>query len=48
MIGTWMAANVRFVIIPGQRELVAAKLAGREPDPRPACAASSARSTTTT
>jgi uncharacterized membrane protein len=31
MIGTWMAANVRFVIIPGQRELVAAKLAGREP-----------------
>jgi len=33
MIGTWMAANVRFVIIPGQKELVAAKLAGREPDP---------------
>jgi uncharacterized membrane protein len=33
MIGTWMAANVRFVIIPGQRELVAAKLAGREPEP---------------
>jgi len=33
MIGTWMAANVRFVIIPGQQELVAAKLAGREPDP---------------
>jgi uncharacterized membrane protein len=32
MIGTWMAANVRFVIIPGQRELVAAKLANREPD----------------
>jgi len=31
MIGTWMAANVRFVIIPGQRELVAAKQAGREP-----------------
>jgi uncharacterized membrane protein len=33
MIGTWMVANVRFVIIPGQRELVAAKAAGREPDP---------------
>jgi len=33
MIGTWMAANVGAVIIPGQRELVAAKLAGREPDP---------------
>jgi uncharacterized membrane protein len=32
MIGTWMAANVRFVIIPGQQELVAAKLAGREPE----------------
>ena len=35
MIGTWMVANVLFVIIPGQRELVAAKLAGREPDPAP-------------
>jgi uncharacterized membrane protein len=35
MIGTWMAANVLVVIIPGQRELVAAKLAGREPDPTP-------------
>jgi uncharacterized membrane protein len=35
MIGTWMVANVRFVIIPGQRELVAAKQAGREPDPTP-------------
>lgn len=34
MLGTWMAANVFFVIIPGQREMVAAKLAGREPDPR--------------
>jgi uncharacterized membrane protein len=33
MIGTWMAANVLFVIIPGQQELVAAKAAGREPDP---------------
>jgi uncharacterized membrane protein len=35
MIGTWMAANVRFIIIPGQQELVDAKLAGREPDPLP-------------
>jgi uncharacterized membrane protein len=35
MVGTWMVANVLFVIIPGQRELVAAKVAGREPDPRP-------------
>jgi uncharacterized membrane protein len=35
MIGTWMVANVLFVIIPGQRELVAAKQAGREPDPTP-------------
>src|SRR5215211_7621860 len=34
MIGTWMVANVFFVIIPGQREMVAAKAAGREPDPR--------------
>jgi uncharacterized membrane protein len=32
MIGTWMAANVLFVIIPGQQELVKAKLAGREPE----------------
>jgi uncharacterized membrane protein len=35
MIGTWMVANVRFIIIPGQQELVDAKLAGREPDPLP-------------
>jgi uncharacterized membrane protein len=32
MIGTWMAANVLFVIIPGQRELVRARLEGREPE----------------
>ena len=32
MIGTWMVANVFFVIIPGQRALVAAKQAGRVPD----------------
>jgi uncharacterized membrane protein len=35
MLGTLMAGNVFFVIIPGQRELIKAKLAGREPDPTP-------------
>lgn len=34
-LGTIMVANVFFLIIPGQRELVRAKLAGREPDPAP-------------
>lgn len=34
LLGTIMAANVFFVIIPGQRELVRAKQAGRDPDPR--------------
>ena len=34
-LGTWMAANVFFVIIPGQRDLVAATAAGRAPDPGP-------------
>lgn len=33
IIGTIMVANVFFVIIPGQRELVKAKAAGRLPDP---------------
>ena len=33
MIGTMMVANVLFVIIPAQWELVRAKQAGREPDP---------------
>jgi uncharacterized membrane protein len=32
-LGTLMVANVFFVIIPGQRELVRAKQAQREPDP---------------
>jgi uncharacterized membrane protein len=32
MLGTMMAANVRFVIIPGQRQLVVAKREGRAPD----------------
>jgi uncharacterized membrane protein len=32
-LGTLMVANVLFVIIPGQRELVRAKQQGREPDP---------------
>ena len=35
MLGTVMAANVFFVIIPAHRELIRAKLAGREPDPAP-------------
>jgi uncharacterized membrane protein len=34
-LGTIMVANVLFVIIPGQRELVRAKQQGREPDPAP-------------
>jgi uncharacterized membrane protein len=33
MLGTMMAANVLFVIIPGQRQLVLAKEQGRVPDP---------------
>jgi uncharacterized membrane protein len=33
MIGTWMAANVLFVIMPSQRKLVEAKQAGIPPDP---------------
>ncbi|HEY6835477.1 MAG TPA: urate hydroxylase PuuD [Gaiellaceae bacterium] len=35
MLGTIMAANVFFVIIPAHWELVRAKEAGREPDPAP-------------
>ena len=34
MIGTMMVGNVFFVIIPAHWELVRAKEAGREPDPR--------------
>ena len=34
-LGTIMVANVLFVIIPGQRELVTAKREGREPDAAP-------------
>ena len=33
MLGTIMVANVFFVIIPGQREMVKAKAEGRVPDP---------------
>jgi uncharacterized membrane protein len=33
LIGTIMAANVLMVIIPGQRKVVAALIAGRAPDP---------------
>ena len=35
MLGTIMAANVFFVIIPAHWELVRAKQEGREPDPQP-------------
>jgi uncharacterized membrane protein len=35
MLGTMMAGNVFFNIIPAHRELVRAKVAGREPDPTP-------------
>jgi uncharacterized membrane protein len=35
MVGTMMAGNVFFVIIPAHWELVRAKEAGREPDPAP-------------
>lgn len=34
-LGTIMVANVLFIIIPGQRELVRAKQEGRDPDPAP-------------
>jgi uncharacterized membrane protein len=34
MLGTIMAANVFFVIIPAHWELIRAKQAGREPDPK--------------
>jgi uncharacterized membrane protein len=33
MLGTIMVANVFFVIIPGQRQMVQAKREGRDPDP---------------
>ncbi len=35
MLGTMMAANVFFHIIPGQKKMVTEIRAGREPDPRP-------------
>ena len=35
MLGTIMAANVFFSIIPAHRELIRAKEAGHEPDPQP-------------
>ena len=35
LLGTIMAANVFFVIIPGQKAMVEACKAGREPDPAP-------------
>jgi uncharacterized membrane protein len=39
MLGTIMAANVLFSIIPAHWELIRAKEAGRDPDPAPAIAA---------
>ena len=39
MLGTIMAANVFFSIIPAHWDLIRAKEAGREPDPAPALAA---------
>ncbi len=39
MLGTVMAGNVFFSIMPAQRELVRSKEAGREPDPLPGTAA---------
>jgi uncharacterized membrane protein len=41
MLGTIMAANVLFVIIPAHRKLVAAMEEGREPDPVPLARAKS-------
>jgi len=38
MLGTIMVANVFFVIIPGQKQMVAEIRAGREPDPAPGIA----------
>ena len=38
MLGTIMVANVFFIIIPGQKAMVADILAGREPDPAPGLA----------
>jgi uncharacterized membrane protein len=35
IVGTIMVANVFFVIIPGQKRMLAQIRAGREPDPRP-------------
>jgi uncharacterized membrane protein len=39
MLGTAMAGNVFFNIIPAHRELIRAKEAGREPDPKPGAVA---------
>jgi len=46
ILGTIMVANVFFVIIPGQREMVRAKQEGASRTPRPGCAASCVRCTT--
>ena len=47
-IGTIMAANVFFVIIPSQRKMVRAMRAGQSPDAGTASAPNSAASTITT
>ena len=47
-LGTIMAANVFFIIIPNQKKVVAALIAGQSRTPRSASAPSSARCTTTT
>ena len=46
IVGTIMVANVFFIIIPGQRRVVAQIRAGEKPDPRPAGSARCDRSTT--
>ena len=48
MLGTIMAANVFFVIIPAHRKLVAAMEEKREPDPRRCSRRRTGRCTTTT
>ena len=48
MLGTIMAANVLFNIIPAHWELIRAKERGETPDPAPALEAKRRRSTTTT
>ncbi len=48
MLGTMMAANVFFHIIPGQKKMVEQIRRGEQVDPMPASSASSARCITPT